>query len=197
MRVPWQAKRMAVRTPRTADGIIGSDALPTYHQTTEWLLDTEGVNLMEVRVWVHRFGSVQWGGGLQHRGERGARVCLPNCQWSLRRGWLCGSATVARTSSAVPVGACAAQVLPFPGVDHTRTTSNHLIEIITVLGIEAVRNALLKEIRNVIEFDGSYVNYRCAGPTPAVAACAVRAGPRPPEGAASFLEAEAGCVVVG
>lgn len=30
------------------------------------------------------------------------------------------------------------EVLPFPGVDHTRTTSNHLIEIITVLGIEAV-----------------------------------------------------------
>lgn len=54
-----------------------------------------------------------------------------------------------------------AQVLPFPGVDHTRTTSNHLIEIISVLGIEAVRNALLKELRNVIEFDGSYVNYRC------------------------------------
>ena len=52
------------------------------------------------------------------------------------------------------------QVLPFPGVDHTRTTSNHLIEIISVLGIEAVRNALLKELRNVIEFDGSYVNYR-------------------------------------
>lgn len=56
-----------------------------------------------------------------------------------------------------------AQVLPFPGVDHTRTTSNHLIEIISVLGIEAVRAALLKEVRNVIEFDGSYVNYRCVG----------------------------------
>jgi DNA-directed RNA polymerase II subunit RPB1 len=52
------------------------------------------------------------------------------------------------------------QVLPFPGVDYTRTISNHLVEIISVLGIEAVRNALLKEIRSVIEFDGSYVNYR-------------------------------------
>jgi DNA-directed RNA polymerase II subunit RPB1 len=29
-----------------------------------------------------------------------------------------------------------------------------------VLGIEAVRNALLKELRAVISFDGSYVNYR-------------------------------------
>lgn len=54
-------------------------------------------------------------------------------------------------------------MLAFPGVDHTRTISNHLVEIIEVLGIEAVRNALLKELRSVIEFDGSYVNYRHMG----------------------------------
>ena len=47
-----------------------------------------------------------------------------------------------------------------PGVDARHTTSNHIIEIINVLGIEAARNALMKEFRNVIEFDGSYVNYR-------------------------------------
>jgi DNA-directed RNA polymerase II subunit RPB1 len=51
-------------------------------------------------------------------------------------------------------------VLAYPGVDHTRTTSNDLVEIIKDLGIEAVRNALLRELRAVIEFDGSYVNYR-------------------------------------
>ncbi|XP_022895267.1 DNA-directed RNA polymerase II subunit 1 [Olea europaea var. sylvestris] len=45
-------------------------------------------------------------------------------------------------------------------VDATRTTSNHLIEVIEVLGIEAVRKALLDELRVVISFDGSYVNYR-------------------------------------
>ncbi|XLU31412.1 hypothetical protein S245_067478, partial [Arachis hypogaea] len=45
-------------------------------------------------------------------------------------------------------------------VDATRTISNHLIEIIEVLGIEAVRRALLNELRAVISFDGSYVNYR-------------------------------------
>ncbi|CAO2141859.1 unnamed protein product [Urochloa humidicola] len=45
-------------------------------------------------------------------------------------------------------------------VDATRTTSNHLIEVIEVLGIEAVRRALLDEFRVVISFDGSYVNYR-------------------------------------
>jgi DNA-directed RNA polymerase II subunit RPB1 len=45
-------------------------------------------------------------------------------------------------------------------VDHTRTTSNDIVEIISILGIEAVRAALLKELRAVISFDGSYVNYR-------------------------------------
>ena len=52
------------------------------------------------------------------------------------------------------------QVLAHPGVDASRTISNDLIEIINDLGIEAVRSALLKELRSVIEFDGSYVNYR-------------------------------------
>ncbi|KAL0051000.1 hypothetical protein WJX82_000334 [Trebouxia sp. C0006] len=51
-------------------------------------------------------------------------------------------------------------VMCMPGIDYTRTTSNHIIETIDVLGIEAARNALLKELRGVIEFDGSYVNYR-------------------------------------
>merc|ERR1719248_499697 len=45
-------------------------------------------------------------------------------------------------------------------VDHTRCTSNDIVEIISNLGVEAVRQALLGELRAVIEFDGSYVNYR-------------------------------------
>ena len=52
------------------------------------------------------------------------------------------------------------QVMNQPEVDPSRTTSNHLIEMFEVLGIEAARAALLKELRGVIEFDGSYVNYR-------------------------------------
>lgn len=52
------------------------------------------------------------------------------------------------------------EVMCKDGVDYTRTTSNHLIEVFSVLGIEAVRHALMKELRGVIEFDGSYVNYR-------------------------------------
>jgi DNA-directed RNA polymerase II subunit RPB1 len=34
------------------------------------------------------------------------------------------------------------------------------LEIFNVLGIEAARAAIMKELRGVIEFDGSYVNYR-------------------------------------
>jgi DNA-directed RNA polymerase II subunit RPB1 len=52
------------------------------------------------------------------------------------------------------------QVLAFEGIDHTRTTSNDVIETFAVLGIEAARATLLKEIRDVIQFDGSYINYR-------------------------------------
>ncbi|KAJ2547363.1 DNA-directed RNA polymerase II core subunit rpo21, partial [Coemansia sp. RSA 1933] len=45
-------------------------------------------------------------------------------------------------------------------VDATTTYSNHPIEILDFLGIEAARLALLREMRTVIEFGGSYVNYR-------------------------------------
>ncbi|QRW05817.1 DNA-directed RNA polymerase III subunit C5 [Ceratobasidium sp. AG-Ba] len=51
-------------------------------------------------------------------------------------------------------------VLSIDGVDFARTYSNKCPEVFEVLGIEAARAALLKELRNVIEFDGSYVNYR-------------------------------------
>jgi DNA-directed RNA polymerase II subunit RPB1 len=52
------------------------------------------------------------------------------------------------------------EVLCLPEVDFQRTSCNDVIEIFEVLGIEACRQALLNEIRNVISFDGSYVNYR-------------------------------------
>jgi DNA-directed RNA polymerase II subunit RPB1 len=52
------------------------------------------------------------------------------------------------------------EVLAVPEVDNTRTVSNHVKEIFEVLGIEAARASLLNEIRAVISFDGSYVNYR-------------------------------------
>ncbi|CAN1226378.1 DNA-directed RNA polymerase II subunit RPB1 [Linum perenne] len=51
-------------------------------------------------------------------------------------------------------------VMCHESVDAQRTSSNHLIEVIEVIGIEAVRRSLLDELRVVISFDGSYVNYR-------------------------------------
>jgi len=51
-------------------------------------------------------------------------------------------------------------VLGVDYVDATRTMSNDIVEVFIALGIEGVRGALLSELRNVISFDGSYVNYR-------------------------------------
>jgi DNA-directed RNA polymerase II subunit RPB1 len=51
-------------------------------------------------------------------------------------------------------------VLGVDYVDSTRTISNDIVEVFLSLGIEGVRGALLSELRNVISFDGSYVNYR-------------------------------------
>jgi len=51
-------------------------------------------------------------------------------------------------------------VLSVENVCPRRTTSNHVIEVFQVLGIEGVRGSLLSELRSVISFDGSYVNYR-------------------------------------
>ena len=51
-------------------------------------------------------------------------------------------------------------VMCIPGVDFARTYSNSCVEVFNVLGIEAARAAIMKELRGVIEFDGSYVNYR-------------------------------------
>jgi len=52
------------------------------------------------------------------------------------------------------------QVLACPEVDNVRTSSNDINEVLNCFGIEACRNSLMKELRRVIEFDGSYVNYR-------------------------------------
>lgn len=52
------------------------------------------------------------------------------------------------------------RVLSEKDVDPVRTYSNDICEIFQVLGIEAVRKAVEKELNHVISFDGSYVNYR-------------------------------------
>lgn len=57
-------------------------------------------------------------------------------------------------------GSALREVLAVHGVDTTRTYTNDLYQIIEVFGIEAARSALVKELTNVLAFDGSYVNHR-------------------------------------
>ncbi|KAI3422210.1 meiosis-specific APC/C activator protein ama1 [Globodera pallida] len=57
-------------------------------------------------------------------------------------------------------GTALLRVLSETDVDFVRTSSNDICEIFEVLGIEAVRKAIEREMNQVISFDGSYVNYR-------------------------------------
>ncbi|KAK3393734.1 hypothetical protein B0H63DRAFT_26173 [Podospora didyma] len=52
------------------------------------------------------------------------------------------------------------QVLGVEGVDTTRTYTNDLYQVVDVFGIEAARSALMRELTEVLAFDGSYVNHR-------------------------------------
>jgi len=51
-------------------------------------------------------------------------------------------------------------VLAVDGVDPSRVYSNHFQSIMKVFGIEAVRAALMREMKEVLTNDGSYVNHR-------------------------------------
>jgi len=50
--------------------------------------------------------------------------------------------------------------LSFDYVDHTKTVTNVVPEILKVLGKEAARKSLIQEIRGVISHYGIYINYR-------------------------------------
>ena len=51
-------------------------------------------------------------------------------------------------------------VLEVPGVDPTRTVTNHIHEIAATLGIEAARNAIIREAKGVLEEQGLDVDVR-------------------------------------
>jgi DNA-directed RNA polymerase II subunit RPB1 len=57
-------------------------------------------------------------------------------------------------------GTALKEVLTVEGVDTTRTYSNSFEEILNVFGIEATRGLLVRELTQVLAFDGSYVNHR-------------------------------------
>ena len=57
------------------------------------------------------------------------------------------------------VGTNLLDVLGLDYIDNKRTMSNDIIEIYEVLGIEAARQAIYNELAEVIEFDGTYINF--------------------------------------
>jgi DNA-directed RNA polymerase II subunit RPB1 len=57
------------------------------------------------------------------------------------------------------IGTNLLDVLGLDFIDNTRTLSNDIIEIYSVLGIEAARQAIYNELVEVVEFDGTYINY--------------------------------------
>ncbi|MEM2145294.1 MAG: DNA-directed RNA polymerase subunit A'' [Candidatus Jordarchaeaceae archaeon] len=52
------------------------------------------------------------------------------------------------------------EVLRIPGVDVSRTTSNHIHEVAQTLGVEAARNAIIEEAGKVLEEQGLDVDIR-------------------------------------
>ena len=135
----------------------------------EWILETDGSNLMEVRaarrvccadarpmMWTHRGEPARLAA---RRGARGAlRLVALTRSPDPASNRPCPLSTPSRRR--VAHVARAAEVLSDADVDHTRTISNDIVEICTVLGIEGTRAALLNMLREVISFDGAYVNYR-------------------------------------
>jgi len=57
------------------------------------------------------------------------------------------------------IGTNLLDVLGLNFIDNTRTISNDIIEIYNVLGIEAARQTIYSELVEVIEFDGTYINF--------------------------------------
>ena len=52
------------------------------------------------------------------------------------------------------------ELLLFENINASKTYSNDIEEVHKVLGIEAVRNLIINELRDVIEFGGDHVDYR-------------------------------------
>jgi DNA-directed RNA polymerase II subunit RPB1 len=57
------------------------------------------------------------------------------------------------------IGTNLLDVLGLDYIDNTRTVSNDIVEIYNVLGIEAARQAIYNELVEVVEFDGTYINF--------------------------------------
>lgn len=57
-------------------------------------------------------------------------------------------------------GVALRKILAVEDVDHRRTISNDIQEMLSVLGVEAVRASIIHELRTVLDSYGIYVNFR-------------------------------------
>ena len=57
------------------------------------------------------------------------------------------------------IGSNLKEILTLDFIDYKRTFSNNIIEMQEVLGIEAARKCLFNEIKEVMEFGGTYINH--------------------------------------
>ena len=57
------------------------------------------------------------------------------------------------------IGTNLLDVLGLDFIDNTRSFSNDIVEIFNVLGIEAARQIIYNELVDVVEFDGTYINF--------------------------------------
>lgn len=76
-------------------------------------------------------------------------------RWSEEKGHHKVSQWILETEGTNLVG-----TMELQGIDHTRTVSNSVLEMYEVFGIESARTTLLNELKHVLSFDGSYINYR-------------------------------------
>lgn len=60
----------------------------------------------------------------------------------------------------ISAGSNLKEVLSLPEVDPTRTTTNNILEISNILGVEAARESIIKEVFKVIESQGLNVDIR-------------------------------------
>lgn len=75
-----------------------------------------------------------------------------------------GKVELSRENWVIETDGCDLQrVFAVQDVDYTRTTSNKIIEVLEVLGIEAARISLINELRMILGTYEIYVNYRHLG----------------------------------
>ena len=76
------------------------------------------------------------------------RVVLKNGNYINEEGWVLDT-----------IGTNLKGVLALDSIDKQRTFSNHIKEISRTFGIEAARQSIFNELTEVLEFDGTYINY--------------------------------------